>query len=90
MLFGAVGDRAHAFLQRDVLGVDALDAGEARVLLLGAVDVAARVVRQQIEDVLDFERVKRLDFLRPDALEDADVNLAELFERSRHYSMESR
>ena len=34
----AVGDDAHAFLDRHVLGVDALDAGKARRLLRRAVD----------------------------------------------------
>src|SRR5258708_7672875 len=38
MLLGAVDDGTHALLQREVLGVDALDAGERRGLLLGAVD----------------------------------------------------
>src|ERR1700753_734834 len=50
MLGGAVGDRTHAFLQRDVLGVDALDAGEAGVLLLGAVDeIIVREIGFQLE-----------------------------------------
>src|SRR5579862_1913810 len=38
VLLRAIGDRTHAFLQGDVLRVDAFDAGEARRLLRGAID----------------------------------------------------
>jgi len=38
MLLGAIRNRAHSFLNRDVLGVDSIDAGKAARLLCFAVD----------------------------------------------------
>ena len=49
MLLRAIDDRAHALLQRDVLRVDAVDAGERERLLPRAVDavVVARVLLER-------------------------------------------
>ena len=59
------------------------EVGQAR--LPGPVDVVARVVGQQVQHRLDAEGLpQRVRVLRPDPLQDRDVQLRELRETSGH------
>ena len=62
-----------------VADLEVLDGG-----LLRAVEVAARVVGEQVEDGLDLHRRQRLDLLGPDPVEHRDRQLGQLAQPPRH------
>ena len=75
--------RLHPLHRREhhglVTDLEVLDGG-----LLRAVEVAARVVGEHVEDGLDLHRRQRLDLLGPDTLEHRDRQLGQLAQPPRH------